>query len=126
MNWYNTLYWVTRLDVLNNYIFFLLCFFTIISVILLVAYINAVSSKEPILPKLSKLRKIFIPLSIVFGLLHSMLPTKNDMLLIIAAGSVLEYVEKDTSLQQIPYELSSYVKEQIRTARQQTQQDAGK
>jgi len=92
----------------------------------MLAYINAVSCKEPIVPQLSKLRKIFIPLSIVFGLFHSMLPTKNDMLLIIAAGSVLEYVEKDTSLQQIPYELSSYVKEQIQTARQQTQQNAGK
>jgi len=47
--------------------------------------------------------------SIVFCLFSIMTPTTNEAIVIVAGGKTLDYVQKDTSLQKIPYKATELI-----------------
>jgi len=41
------------------------------------------------------------------------MPSKNDMILIYAGGKTMDYVQKDTSLQKIPYQTTAIISDYL-------------
>jgi hypothetical protein len=68
-----------------------------------------------------KLKKWLFIISIPTLILWAMIPDKRDLVMIVVGGTVFNYVEKDSSLQQLPYELTSFMKEQIRSWKEELQ-----
>jgi|GEM_PF-2726065 len=120
MNSYAQLYWLTRLDYLQG------CFIAlaIVSGIGIIAYhiygacmadVNCWDESE----KREYRRKykwkvnvagILLPFSV---LIACMIPTRNEALVIMAGGSVMEYAKKDTSLQKLPYQATEIISQMM-------------
>lgn len=115
MSWYSTLYWLTRVESLNTALGFICITSLIGSAIGILSYLAAAGEDNNLNPLLIKFRRIVIPVCIVSGILWALVPSRKDLLTIVVGGTVFNYVEKDSSLQQIPYELSSFMKEQIKS-----------
>lgn len=115
MSWYSTLYWLTRVESLNTALG-VICVTTLIgSIFGILFYLCAAGDNEELNPLLIKFRRIVIPVCIISNILWALVPSRKDLLTIVVGGTVFNYVEKDSSLQQIPYELSSFMKEQIKS-----------
>lgn len=115
MSWYTTLYWLTRVESLNTILGAISIITLIGSILGILFYLVAAGEDDKLNPLLIKFRRIVIPVCIVSGILWALVPSRKDLLTIVVGGTVFTYVEKDSSLQQIPYELSSFMKEQIKS-----------
>lgn len=128
MDNYTALYWLTRLDGINNLV---LGFGWICLVVALIVFIasrigadfDEFHHGDELLKRIDargKFTKKIKPL-IIWGAclitISVFLPTKNDMILIYAGGKTMDYVQSDTSLQKIPYQtikiISDYLEKQI-------------
>lgn len=110
---YSTIYWITRLDGVN----FL---FTVLAVLFGIAALFAGIFGWPAAEdcgiegdKLKTIRKSFktcivIVSASLLGIVF--IPTKNDAILIYAGGKAYEYIQKDSSLQKLPFQTTEYLK----------------
>ena len=55
----------------------------------------------------------FLPLSFLSLTLWTFTPSREDMVLIVTGGSIGAYVESDTNLREIPYELTQFLRDEI-------------
>jgi hypothetical protein len=55
----------------------------------------------------------FLPLSFISLTLWTITPDREDMVLIVTGGSIGAYVESDTNLREIPYELTQFLRDEI-------------
>lgn len=120
MSWYWIIYLLNVIPKIGGVLFIAGIAFLALSLLLYVWHNQPKEyEEEPDPPAFTKAykKKFFIGLTCL--LLAILIPTKSDIVTIAGAGTVLEYVEKDSSLQQIPYELSSYLKEQIQDLRKE-------
>lgn len=76
---------------------------------------------EPTPELLIKVRKWAFIFSIPFVLLWSLIPSKKDLAMTIVGGTVFNYIERDSVLQQLPYEVSSYMKELVHSWKEELQ-----
>lgn len=118
---YTKLYWLTRLDNINSFITSVgvICVFIVVAMGIWTA-INSESysfdseeekeNRKKLKATTSKMAKILLPLGFFFLLFRVFVPTKDEAILIIAGGKVAEYVNKDTSLQKIPFQTTEYLK----------------
>jgi len=115
MDNYSKIYWLTRLDYVQN-IFIAIA---IILGILIVAnifnaFIKMIGDCDEIYFLNSIWKKavtiFFFSLSIIAACLT---PTKTEMILIYAGGKTMDYVQKDTSLQKIPYQTTTIISDYL-------------
>lgn len=118
---YSTIYWITRLDKFSDaslVIAYILCIATMILIMLSFVYYDVFfvycDVTEPngakVRAKFRKRAYLTGALTFVFGVLHALIPTKNEAILIFAGGKAYEYVQQDTSLKKIPGLATEYLK----------------
>ncbi len=109
MSNYSKIYWLTRLDYLQG-------LFMVISIIggigllfyIIFGLINADCEDKPFR---KKPLYIWVPVLFTTVLIGSLIPTKKEAILIIAGGKTMDYVEKDTSLNKLPYQTTAIISE---------------
>lgn len=124
MNNYWSLYLLTRLDGVNS-------LFTVLTIVLFVGilfliilygvnYIE-IDYSDTADKTLSTIRKHFkwlIPLSVLFSLILVALPTKNDVIFIVAGGKTIDFIQNDTTINKIPAQttilISEFLEKQIK------------
>lgn len=55
----------------------------------------------------------FLPISFLSLSFWTLTPDREDMVLIVTGGSIGAYVESDTNLREIPYELTQFLRDEI-------------
>jgi len=125
MSNYSKLYWLTRLDAIHSLMVGIIIFSSIALIIYLLFYLIEGSVNELDEDERKDFVKIYgiaKRLSMCF-LIPSILivmfvPSKNEAILIMAGGKVLNFAQQDTSLSKIPAQttaiISSYMDEQIK------------
>jgi hypothetical protein len=115
------LYWLTRLDGISA-AFMVLCIGSFIGLLLsFIFYTSEVTSSYGVNKELANnLKKWLNKCSIIFtiSLLGALfIPSKNDVIFIIAGGKTIDFVKSDTSLNKIPSQttklITDYLQEQI-------------
>lgn len=111
------LYWITRLDYINNCSGVVLLIVFITSVLLVLSYYISngqmiyddsrgytQSAKESKGYKETcyKSLKIFIPITVIFSFLYILTPTTNEALLIYGVGNTIDYIKQNPTAQKLP------------------------
>lgn len=118
MNSYFLIYFLTRVDAIITLIGLLIAFFAVATSIPflyhmivsdfdfdLPSYVDEKSNygrKARTHQKLKKMKRWSIPFLILFILLQIALPSKTDLIYIVAGGKTLDFVKTDKSIQEIP------------------------
>ena len=118
MNSYFLIYFLTRVDAIIILIGLLIVFFAVATSIPflyhmtvsnfdfdLLSYVDEKSNygrKARTYQKLKKMKRWSIPFLILFILLQIALPSKTDLIYIVAGGKTLDFVKTDKSIQEIP------------------------
>ena len=119
MNNYSKLYWFTRLDHFSDFIIAVAVLLIIISATLLLrayAFKDKSFSREDEKKEIDaerkvalKKSKVLIPVAFVIIMLTLFIPSKNEVIFIMAGGKTLDYVQSDTSLSKIPYKATEVI-----------------
>lgn len=115
MSWYWIIYFIS---VIENVSTVLLTFGIIsIAMVFLTLFVCFLSYEPTDYNKYwfyrNKIKVSIIGMFLIF--MSVLIPSKRDALTIIVGGTVFTYIEKDSSLQQLPYEIASFLKEEIKT-----------
>lgn len=125
MNNYTKLYWLTRLDSIQD-----LCLVIgVLSVISMLIYYISIGmdcfdkeDRDDHYKSFGKILKIGYPLLIISALICTFLPNKNEAILIIAGGKTMDFVQQDSSLSKIPAQttqiISDYLDKQIKETKE--------
>lgn len=124
MSTYSKLYWLTRLDNLDGLLIALIVVSAIsILVIALFRFMTAdfdefydeevVKERKELRSKFTSKIKYIVAVLVVSVLLKVFLPTKNEVIFIVAGGKTLDYIKSDTSLSKIPYQATKYVSDYL-------------
>jgi len=114
MSNYSKIYWLTRLDSIQN----LLVTITVLCVIVLFVYwliylLNSDYEGEEWTAEYRTNHSFKSRLSIWLGLgsllLLTLLPSKNEAILIIAGGKTMDFIEKDKSINKIPSQTTAII-----------------
>lgn len=120
MSIYSKLYWLTRLDGIQGlFIAFAVIAFIAVVAIIIWRLINADFDEfhtEKEIEKRSNNRKTLgnkikwiLPLGFVFFILSFLIPTKNEMIFIVAGGKTIDWVQNDTSIYKIPSQTTAII-----------------
>lgn len=111
------LYWITRLDYINNCSGVVLLILFITSVILVLSYyisngqmiyddsrgyMQSAKESKGYKETCSKSLKIFIPITVIFSFLYILTPTTNEALLIYGVGNTIDYIKQNPIAQKLP------------------------
>ncbi len=127
MSNYSKIYWLTRLDSINDLLITLIIIGILYSffVVLLSAMSRdfdeykspeVVLKREALRVKFQNKIKWVLPLSCFCLLISVFLPTRNEALLIMAGGKTLDYVQSDTSLSKIPQQTTTIISQYLENA----------
>lgn len=106
----NELYWLTRLDAIDD-VTSVACILSIVAIVIsVVALVSATATlspddEEPFFTCPKKIIKIAFPVFIVAGLLQIFVPTTKEALVIYGIGGAYDYVREDSTAQQIPHKV---------------------
>ncbi len=111
MSNYSQIYWLTRLDYAQY--LFITCS-VLLGLFILAHLINhlVVLSGEcdDIVMLKSTFKRSIVILSFSLSVIAAcLIPTKNDMIIILAGGKTLDYVQGDTSLSKLPYQTTKII-----------------
>jgi magnesium-transporting ATPase (P-type) len=127
MNWYQIFYWISVADNVKRFFDFTSNAFTILCIVSFVVYVLTHMSmserptdkeKQSVQYWGTNFRKLFIWFTIfsfISWMGYIFIPTKKDALIIVAGGAVGEFITSDSSSKQIPYELTSLLREKIKS-----------
>ena len=107
---YGKLYWLTRLDGLNSmaevcsYLIGIALVFTIIFYC-----VTKIEGDASYYNPLGKANNVLIPILVFSTLIQVFLPTKNEAMFIIAGGKAVNFIEKDTSINNIPEQTTAII-----------------
>ena len=107
------IYWLTRLSSISNLFYWLGVVSALIVGVGAVGYsaalVEAYGDDEVVYKQKRKkfTSKVWVP--ILLFVFHILTPDTKEAMLIIAGGKTLDYVQKDTSLQKIPYKTTELV-----------------
>lgn len=99
----NEIYWITRLDVINGWLFAFALISGIIMAVSAIVYIVLKSDNDEYL--LGVTRSVLKPSTIVFFIclpLTILTPTKDEALLIWGVGSTIDYVKNNETIKELP------------------------
>jgi len=112
------IYWITRLDYINTlcHIIFVISI-TCLIVIWATPHVMDIYDDEDDMSKYKKRIKrgknICLIALILSVMIATFLPKKSDMILIIAGGKALDYVQQDSSLSKIPYQATEIISKML-------------
>lgn len=113
MNNYEKIYWITRLDSINNTFLFvaIMCSFIIVTIFIAIPvmkdfdefyYGDELKARLAIRDKLkSQLKWLLLTLSIS-TIITTFVPTKNEAMIIIAGGKTMDFIQQDSSINKVP------------------------
>jgi len=110
MNWYSIFYWLTVADNMKSFMIVMLIIFTLVCVIATICY--CLSGMEGEKENQAMARKWMwrcYPFAILFWSMFILTPNKQDTLLIIAGGSVGNFVTSDSSSRAIPSDITKFL-----------------
>jgi len=128
MNWYQIFYLFSIVDNLGTFFGWMVAVFTLITLVSWIVFIIYKSNANGIFDDEKKeedaenkrdlaIQRKWVMFSttffIIFWLLYIITPTKKDMLLIIAGGSVGEFVANDSSAQKLPADITRFLHAEI-------------
>lgn len=110
MDYTKIFYWLTVADSAKTVFLWMLIIFGVITIIATIAFFVNHEEHEKEDRRLCRLWMWrAYPFFLCFLLLHVLIPSKKDSLLIIAGGQTLNFLTTDKSAKQIPKELSGFV-----------------
>lgn len=126
MNFYKLFYLFTVSERLQHFLDFASNLFTVVACIVsavFVIWFMVVKSNGDPLDKydtfwITNLRRIAIwniLICLVFWTAYILTPTKKELVLIIAGGSVGNFLQRDSSAQQIPAEITNFLRQEIKS-----------
>lgn len=130
MNWYKIFYWFSIVENISN---FALAIAIIFSIIAVVSWLVKVFCDEDydknILKKAMPIFKWSLPFAIAGWLIFTFIPTKKQILMIIAGGSVGNFIQGDSSVQKLPADVTRYLhlsmKKEIESLSSETKEELG-
>jgi hypothetical protein len=112
MNWYTVFYLFSLSDKISDTMFTLSVLASIISGISLCIWcIGQVDGDE-----FNKARRWFLttfPIAFIAWSLWAFIPDRNDMLLIVAGGSVGEFITNDENAKELPTDITRFLRKEI-------------
>ena len=124
MNWYKLFYWLTVADNAKSMFITFTVIFTLISVVATIAYFANMDAVDE--QKMSRKWMWWsYPFMILFWSLFVFTPNKKDALLIVAGGGTMEFLTTDSTVKQIPHELSSFVVTQLKSMGEEAKVELG-
>ena len=119
MNWYSALYWFTRLNAINTVELVFAIAALVATAITLIWWASARddayrSDLSNVDKRFKKPTFQFLFLTLFMWLLFILTPTKKDAALIVAGGAIGTYIQKDTTIRQIPKEILDYVRAELK------------
>lgn len=114
------IYWISRLSILSS-LFYKAALLSAALIVLSLIISSIGNSEEDIDPTVFKRFKKRLWIPVIFYLLHALTPTTKEALLIGVSGKVLNYVEKDTCLQQIPFDITKAISDKIKSSSEKRQ-----
>lgn len=128
MNWYQIFYWVTVADGVKGFFDAISNWFIGFSVIFLLAWIilffmsqdegSSEEDRKSCNYFAKRARQLFIwsfTLMTITWSLYVFCPSKKDAIIIIAGGSIGNFITSDSSSKQIPAELTLLIREKLRS-----------
>lgn len=116
MNYYTLFYLIGVLDKLAEVLLALVTIFGFLTVIMIIVKLIAWSEND-IKPAVLKAIKRYFKLSIigfaVFLIFYTVTPSKKDVLLIVAGGSIAEFVENNETAKELPNDVIEYFKREL-------------
>jgi hypothetical protein len=115
MNWYTIFYWITVADNVKTVLLTFSIIFTAFTVLCFGIFIIARDGNDLSAQKdgaAERAKKWFwwaLPFTLVLFLCWTLIPTKKDALLIVAAGGALEFLTNDSTAKQLPHDLMTFV-----------------
>jgi hypothetical protein len=117
MNFYKLFYLFTVADGLRTFFTVMVIIFTLICVVATIAYFCcAEEGKEEGQSMSRRWMWWCYPFGIVFWMLLILTPSKRDLVLIIAGGAVGEFVMNDKNAQELPADITRFLRTEILTA----------
>ena len=97
------IYWITRLDVVNDFLIILIILATIaIGACLIILFSEIVDEDEIWVKKMFRILKVSIFILVVSFALKVFVPTTNEMYTIIGIGGTYEYLKDNKDIKEIP------------------------
>jgi hypothetical protein len=122
MNYYQIFYLFSIADRLSD-ILYVLSWITgiFVGIISIMLFINFISSGEAFedentIKYITKFGMVFYPLFFISILSYVLVPSKKDMLLILAGGGTMEYLTTNDNAKKLPDDILRYVRGEILTA----------
>jgi len=129
MNWYKVFYWFSVIDNISTFAYTLAGCLTAIVVISFVVKVFVDDYEELILTRAKSIFKWSLPFACIFWVAALLIPTKKQMLLIIAGGSVGNFIQGDSSVQKLPSDVTRYLhlsmKKEIENLSTETKEELG-
>jgi hypothetical protein len=124
MNWYKLFYWLTVADNAKSMFITFTVIFTLISGVATIAYFANMDDVDE--QKMSRKWMWWsYPFMVLFWSLYIFTPNKKDALLIVAGGGTMEFLTTDSTVKQIPHELSSFVVTQLKSMGEEAKVELG-
>lgn len=96
------LYWITRLDAINNFIIALIIISILLIINGIIGWIVCRDANELLSSRLKKSAIISFSICMLFALLKVFIPTTKEALIIYGAGGVIEYVQSNETVKELP------------------------
>lgn len=99
----NEMYWITRLDAVNDFLIILIILATIAIVgCLIILFSEIVDEDEVWVKKMFRIIKVSILVLLTSSALKVFVPTTNEMYTIIGIGGTYEYLKDNKDIKEIP------------------------
>lgn len=99
----NEVYWITRLDAINNLSIAFIIVGVVISVILTILHMFAVSEGEDKIVKDRKPYRLSSYIVLIIGVLMStFIPSTKDAMMIWGIGGTIDYIKSNDTAKQLP------------------------
>lgn len=96
------LYWITRLDAINGFIIALIVISILLIVTGIVGWIVYHDNDELISSRWKRTAIICFIICMFFAILKVLVPTTKEALIIYGAGGVIEYVQSNETVKELP------------------------
>ncbi len=114
VNWYSIFYWLSIADNARDFFITFITIFTVISVLATICFIVGRDEcmecpKDGLGERSKKWMWWAYPFMILFWAMYILTPSKTDTMLIIAGGSVGNFITSDSSSKQIPSDITKFL-----------------
>lgn len=114
MNWYSVFYWLTVANNVSVFLGWMAGIMTAATIIMTVVQVVVATNEETLGKRFYKWWWTFIVCSLIGWAGFVLVPDRESCLLIIAGGSVGNFITSDSSSRQIPAEVTLLLRDKLR------------